>query len=244
MGPAKSVLTRTLLQLDEWGDAQYAAGAAKFFKEPIKARGVRSQQLLALSAELYCEIKSWPVKERDEFITGLWKDGQLDTGTLACYTYRRFVKTFGEREFQLVEHWLERYVTNWAHCDGLSVYLLAPTLARFPDLALELPAWTASKNRWKRRAAAVALVKEARRGRRLDLICRIAEALAHDSEDLVQKGAGWVLKEAYPRQPREVVEFLNARGAGWPRLVLRYAAEKMTFEDKRAVLFGGKWWCK
>ena len=234
--PVQDLLTWTLQKLDEQGDPAYGAGAANFFKEPVRTRGVRSPQLIALSAELYREIKPWPIKQRDEFVTKLWKDAFIDTGALACYTYRRFSKTFGEREFRLFEQWLDRYAKNWAHCDGLSVYLLAPTIARQPQLARELPAWTQSPNRWKRRAAAVALVKEASRGRQLELIFKIAQALANDPEDLVQKGTGWLLKQAYAPHPLEVVEFLKEHGKGWPRLVLRYAAEKMTDQDKRTVL--------
>jgi len=60
--------------------------------------------------------------------------------------YRRFAKTFGEREFRLFESWLDRYANNWAHCDGLSIYLFAaPAIAKVPELARELPKWTTSK---------------------------------------------------------------------------------------------------
>jgi 3-methyladenine DNA glycosylase AlkD len=234
--PAADLLKRTLRRLDELADPEHSSGAAQFFREPIHARGVRSPELIALSADLYREIKAWPVRSRDELVTGLWKDSHIETGALACYLYRRFAKSFGEREFRLFERWLDQYATNWSHCDGLSVYLLAPAIAHVPELAPELIPWTKSRNRWKRRAAAVALVKEAKHGRHLQLIFEIAAALAHDPEDLVEKGAGWLLKETYPARPREVVEFLKVRGKGWPRLVLRYAAEKMTPRDKHAVL--------
>jgi len=235
--PVQDLLTRTFARLNALADAAHGAGASAFFKEPVKALGVRSPQLIALSAEIYKELKAWPVESRDAFATGLWKDRHLESGSLACYTYRRFAKTFGEREWSVFEEWLSRrYVKNWAHCDGLSVYLLAPTIARVPSLARGLPKWTASKNRWRRRAAAVALVKEAKHGRHTNLIFDIAEALADDPEDLVQKGAGWLLKETYPARPREVVAFIEENGKQWPRLVLRYAAEKMTIRDKHAVL--------
>ena len=227
---------QTLGKLDELANPEYAAGASQFFKKPIKARGIRSPQLIELSAELYREIKPWPVHQRDEFIIELWKDTHIETGALACYTYRRFAKTFTEREFHLFEHWLETYARNWAHTDGICCYLLAPAVARFPELARELPGWTRSKNPWKRRGAAIALVKEAGHGRHFDLIRQIAQALACDQEDLVQKGAGWVLKVAYQASPGEVVAFIREHGKGWPRLVLRYAAEKMTAEDKQQIL--------
>jgi 3-methyladenine DNA glycosylase AlkD len=234
--PVQVLLTQTLARLDELADCEWGAGASAFFKEPVQARGVRSPQLIELSAHLYREIKSWPISQRDKFVTALWKDAHIETGALACYTYRRFAKSFGGREFRLFERWLDRYATNWSHCDGLSVYLLAPAIAKVPQLARELPAWTKSKNTWRRRAAAVALVKEAQHGRHLALIFEVAAALANDPEDLVQKGAGWLLKVAYSAHPYEIVEFLKAHGASWPRLVLRYAAEKMTAKDRAAVL--------
>ena len=101
------------------------------------------------------------------------------------------------------------------------VHALAPAVYR--ALKAE-PA--AVRNRWKRRAAAVALVYEAKRGRSTERILEVAELLIGDADDMVRKGLGWLLKETYPKKPREVVRFLLAHPAA-PRLVIRYAAEKM-----------------
>jgi hypothetical protein len=102
----------------------------------------------------------------------------------------RFAKQCGAREFALFTRWLDRYVDNWAHTDGLSLWLLG-----------------ASNNRWKRRAAAVALVYSAKRGEHTRAILRIAAPLIEDGDDMVQKGVGWLLKETYPKNPAEVVRF-------------------------------------
>jgi 3-methyladenine DNA glycosylase AlkD len=197
--------------------------------------GIRSPQLIALSAELYSEVRNWTTSERNELCTLLWKRKQSEYGGLVCYLYRRFAHSFAEAEFLLFEFWLNRYASNWGHCDGISIYLLAPAIANVPGLAEGLRSWTHSPNRWMRRGAAAGLVKEAKHGHHTELIFDIASALAHDPEDLVQKGVGWLLKEAYPARPREVVEFLKRR-RDWPRLVLRYAAEKMTAQDKARIL--------
>jgi hypothetical protein len=45
-----------------------------------------------------------------------------------------------------------------------------------------------------------------------------------------------VLKEAYPKRPREIVDFLAPVAVDAPRLVLRLAAEKMTERDRAIVL--------
>ena len=66
----------------------------------------------------------------------------------------------------------------------------------------ELAPWTRSKNRWKRRAAAVALLHEAKQGRHTIAIFDIAKRLHKDADDVVRKGVGWLLKETYPKRPK------------------------------------------
>ena len=77
----------------------------------------------------YREVKLWPVAERDRFVTELWKSGMLEEGGIVCHLYRRFAKSCGEREFRMFEQWIDRYVRNWSHCDGVSTWLIAASIA-------------------------------------------------------------------------------------------------------------------
>jgi 3-methyladenine DNA glycosylase AlkD len=209
---------------------------ATFSREPIEALGVRSPEVKRIAAGVYKAVKQWPAAGRDRLCLELWKSGVMEEGAIAIYVYRRFRKQSGAREFRLFESWIDRYVRNWGHCDGVSSWLLSGCIENVPALIARLDKWTGARNRWKRRAAAVSLLQEAKRGRNLDAILRISAALLKDPDDLVQKGVGWLLKEAYPRRPREIVRFLAARKAEATRLLLRYAAEKMSAADRLRVL--------
>ena len=66
----------------------------------------------------------------------------------------------------------------------------------FPNQVSTLKKWAKSKNMWMRRAAAVSLIIPAKKGLFLKDIFEIADILMMDKEDLVQKGYGWMLKEA------------------------------------------------
>ena len=159
----------------------------------------------------------------------------LEEGALVCHLYRRFAKSCDEREFRMFEQWINRYVRNWSHCDGVSTWLIAASIANRPGLADRLAGWTKSKNRWKRRSAAVSLIQEAKQGRNTETIFHICDLLLEDADDMVQKGVGWLLKETYPKKPREVLDFLDGWRTRAPRLVLRLAAEKMTREGPALV---------
>lgn len=234
--PVAALLKTTRAQLKAAADPEFEAGLRWFFKEPVKPYGVPTPQVRELARLAYAQVKHWPVAERDRFVTELWKSGMLEEGVLVTHLYRRFAKSCNEREFAMFEQWIDRYVTNWSNCDGVSTWLIATCIQNRPGLADRLAAWTKSRNRWKRRSAAVSFIQEAKRGRNTETILHICDLLLSDTDDMVRKGVGWLLKETYPKKPGEVLEFLDPRRAHAPRLVLRLAAEKMTERDRRWLM--------
>jgi len=234
----EDLLKATRAQLKAAADPEFAAGVRRFFKEPVQPHGIPAPQVREVARLGYRELKQWPVAERDRFVTELWKSGVLEEGSVVCYVYRRFAKVCDEREFEMFERWLDLYVKNWGHCDGVSTWLIAASIANRPELVSKLARWTKSKNRWKRRAAAVSPIYEAKRGRNTDTIFQICGLLRDDTDDLVRKGVGWLLKETYPKRPREVIRFLDNWRPSAPRLVLRLAAEKMTAAHREWLLKG------
>lgn len=211
-----------------------------FFKplpsEKLRFRGVRAPQLKKIARALHLAVKKWSIADRDQLCEQLWRWGDFEGGAIVCYLYRRFEKQWGPREFRLFTRWLDDHVNNWGHTDGLSLWLLGGAIRNHPELVKKLLPWTRAKKRWKRRSSAVSLVYSAKRGEHTEEILRIAQPLLVDPDDMVQKGVGWLLKETYPKKPREVMRFLMPRSQAIPRLILRYAAEKMTQEDKARLL--------
>jgi 3-methyladenine DNA glycosylase AlkD len=198
---------------------------------------VNAPAIQNLARQVYAEVKHWPVSDRDRLANALWESHKWEEAALAIYVYRRFAKQCGVREFRMFTRWLDRYVDDWSLTDGLGLWLLGASIANDVSLISKLDAWTRSKNRWKRRAAAVSLVPSAKHGLHTRDIFRIATPLIPDDDDMVQKGVGWLLKETYPKKPAEVVRFLMPWRGKAPRLTLRYAAEKMTSADRQRVLF-------
>jgi 3-methyladenine DNA glycosylase AlkD len=233
----KELLAEIQAEFDRVADPSTADSAQRFFKDqPIESRGLTAPEIQRIARDVFPRIKKLPLADRDRLCTALWESGKFEDGALVCYVYRRFAKECRAREFALFTRWLDRYVDNWAHTDGLALWLLGASIANDATLIGKLDSWTRSKHRWKRRAAAVALVDSAKRGEHTRAILRIAEPLIEDHDDMVQKGVGWLLKETYPKKPAEVVRFLIPRRTKTTRLVLRYAAEKMSAMDKARVL--------
>ncbi len=97
----------------------------------------------------------------------------------------------------------------------------------YPEYISKLKQMTKSDNRWVKRAAAVSLILPARQGKFLPDIFAISESLLMDKDDMVQKGYGWLLKEASKPFQKEVFEYVYIHKDHMPRTALRYAIEKM-----------------
>lgn len=87
-----------------------------------------------------------------------------------------------------------------------------------------------------RRAAAVSFIYPARKGMYLKDIFEIANVLLLDKEDMVQKGYGWLLKDASVAEPIKVYKFVMGRRREMPRTALRYAIERYPQEMKREAM--------
>mgnify|MGYP003623894164 CR=1 FL=1 len=145
-------------------------------------------------------------------------------------------KRYQANDFEVFAQWLSNYVSNWATCDTLCNHAVGTFVEMYPDYVLELKKWAKSANRWVKRGAAVTLIIPARKGLFLNDIFEIADTLLLDTDDLVQKGYGWMLKAASEAHQKEVFDYVMSKKDVMPRTSLRYAIEKMPAELKAQAM--------
>lgn len=86
-----------------------------------------------------------------------------------------------------------------------------------------------SKNLWERRIAIVSTFSFIKSNDFFDTLL-ISELLLKDSQDLIHKACGWMLREVGKKEQKALELFLNKFKSKMPRTILRYAIEK--FPDK------------
>ena len=70
----------------------------------------------------------------------------------------------------------------------------------------------------------------------LEKVFRTADSLLVDKDDMVQKGYGWMLKEASNRFPGEVFGYVMKNKSQMPRTALRYAIEKLPVDKRKKAM--------
>lgn len=222
--------------LKDGGSAPHSEDVQHFFKEVIESRGWYTAELRKFALRFRRSIvrergMDFVVQVADELFAGRI----LEEKVMAVFLLEKQTKNFGDSEFQLFASWLDR-VTSWADHDAVTRYLLAPMVAAEPGRCREVYRWAKSPNRWRRRAACVALIRGARERKFFPQIERLSNQLLNDEDDMVQKGLGWLLREtAKANRERTLPYLMNIRKRA-PRLVLRTACETLPLAKRKQVL--------
>ena len=216
--------------------APHTEEVQRFFKDEIRSRGWYTRELRRLSVRFRRTILA---ESGQEFLVRvadqLFRGEVLEEKIFAVTMLQGIVDSFAKPEFKLFEGWLDR-VNTWADHDALVHYLIGPMVAR-DDSYLPRPLrWAKSQERWHQRAAAVSLIHSTRQHKHFANIQRIAEMLVPSEDDMVQKGLGWLLREAATFNPEITVKHLMTIRDRAPRLVLRTACETLPEAVKRRVL--------
>jgi 3-methyladenine DNA glycosylase AlkD len=207
-----------------------------FFKEKIILHGVKSAVVSAISKKYYQRIKDKKKSEILDICEELWKSGYLEETFIACSFSYSLHKSYKHEDFAIFETWVKKYINNWASCDTFCNHTIGAFIEIYPEYINKLKRWATVQNRWVRRASVVSLIIPAKHGKFLKEVFEISDILLKDTDDMVQKGYGWLLKVTSQAHEKEVFDFVMKRKTIIPRTALRYAIEKMPVELKEKAM--------
>lgn len=208
----------------------------RFFKENVKCYGVKTPDVGKIANKYSVKLKGKSKEEIFSLCEKLLQSDYCEEAFIAFEWAYSLRKEYDVNDFDVFKGWIEHYVNNWAKCDTLCNHAVGALIERFPQCIAGLKAWTKSDNRWLRRAAAVSLILPARKGMFIDDIFEISDSLLMDKDDLVQKGYGWLLKEASRLHQKEVFKYVMKNKRDMPRTALRYAIEKLPRDLREAAM--------
>jgi 3-methyladenine DNA glycosylase AlkD len=209
----------------------------RFFKEKLKdPYGLKTSILRKISNDCFKELKGRSKNEILEICDQLLEAGQKYFRFFAFEWAGKFKSQYEKNDLNLFEVWLKNYVDGWSSCDHLCGGPLGNLFIKYPASSKRTVKWARSKSMWQKRAAAVSLILPVRNGLLLDRAFEISDLLLADEDDLVQKGYGWMLKEANERFPVEVFDYIMKNKQVMPRTALRYAIEKMAEAKRRQAM--------
>ncbi len=123
-----------------------------------------------------------------------------------------------------------KYVNNWDLVDSSAPPLAGAYL--FNTSRRPLYKLARSTDLWERRIAIVATQHFIRHDDFADTL-KISRMLLGDTEDLIHKATGWMLREVGKRDQPVLEDFLERHAGGLPSTMLRYAVERFANDKKK-----------
>ena len=227
-----NILQRLRAELKGNIDSNTQNSFQRFFKETVKYYGVKTGIVEKIANKYWKEIKLLSKQEIFDLCEGLLRSDYTEEAFVVSTWIPKLTDSYEPVDLALFRRWIDTYINNWAKCDGFCNHTIGNFIEKYPESIEELIKWTDSTNRWLKRAAAVSLIIPAKKGQFLSEIFIISNRLLKDKDDMVQKGYGWLLKEASRRHQNEVFQYVLQNKKVMPRTALRYAIELMPKELK------------
>ena len=226
---------RTILR--KYADADIAEHSRRFFKsgrgeyaEGDRFLGIRVPVLRSLVRQ----NRDLPFKSATALLSSRYHEERL---LALLWLVDRYRRSDQEEQAAIYRFYLDstRYINNWDLVDSSADRIVGAWLenrAKQPiyDLA-------GSGDLWRRRIAIISTFWLIRRNR-YSVTLRVSRMLLNDTEDLIHKATGWMLREIGKRDIRVETEFLAAHYKKMPRTMLRYAIEKFPARERKRYLAG------
>ncbi|HEX2946504.1 MAG TPA: DNA alkylation repair protein [Clostridia bacterium] len=199
---------------------------------------VKTGDIRKLSAALYRKLPDKSIDNVLVLCEALLDEHKWETGVIAYDWADRSSRQYSRETYSIFFSWLKKYVRGWGDCDDFCTHAFGKLLMKYKELFANVLEWTKDDDFWVRRAAAVILIPSISRNDYANLApFEIADRLMNDSNELVLKGYGWMLKVLSKADEKGVTDYLVKNSGNMPRVSFRYAIEKFD-EEKRSYLLG------
>lgn len=188
---------------------------------PFEVLGVMTPD----SREIAKSYKNLDIYELYNLFDELWDSEVHEEKSIAIHILQQYKKKFNLETWKFLKERLNKAKT-WDHIDYLATDIFAEILLNNLFLMSEIKEMANSRNFWERRLAIESTMKLIKKNK-IDLTLRLAEKLIYDENTYVQKGSGWMLREAGKKNRVAVRDFIMMHLDMKP-VAFSYATEKMT----------------
>ena len=228
-------------ELSDLADDKIATHSQRFFKtgpgeygEGDIFCGIRVPVLRTLAKK----YRSLSMKDARQLFASSIHEHRLLALFILTIHFEKGTAAEQKKVFDLYIKKIKTLVNNWDLVDSSAHKIVGAYLWQKPAADRKLLTSLAkSKNLWERRVAMVSTYYEIKKDS-LDTTTRLAKLLLHDSEDLMHKAVGWMLREAGKRDESILEIFLQKHYEEMPRTMLRYAIERLPEPRRQAFLKG------
>ncbi len=224
-------------RLRKLGNKQRAMDSQRYFKTGPGEYGEGDIFLGITVPEIRRLAKEYPDLSLAETIQLLQSTIHEERLLALLLLVRAYAKADARTKKHIYDLYLENthYINNWDLVDASAGHIVGAFLLGKGKKPLYVLA--RSKDLWERRIAIMATFYFIKRNAFAETF-KIARILLSDTEDLIHKAVGWMLREVGKRSLQSAERFLKQHYKKMPRTMLRYAIERFLEPKRQRYLKG------
>jgi len=231
-----NLLAQIRADLKSNSDEKTKQSAQRFFKEQAKFYGLKTEIVGKIAKKYWSQVKTMDKQALFDLCEELYRSDITEEAFVVAFWLPNYIENLEPKDLLTFRGWIEKYINNWAKCDGFCNHTVGDLIQKYPETLTEIKSWSKSENRWLKRASAVSLIVPAKKGLFMKDSLEICDTLLKDKDDMVQKGYGWLLKEQSRKHSKIIFDYVIKNRGLMPRTALRYAIELMPKDLKAEAM--------
>lgn len=169
-----------------------------------------------------------------ELLHSPFHEERLTALLILCNKFNEARKIGKEKEWYDLYLEMADCVNNWDLVDA-SAHIIVGQYLEDKDRGI-LYKLAKENSLWKNRIAVVATWHFIRKNSDLKDILQLSEIMLTHKHDLMHKATGWMLREGWKKDAKQIEKFLDKFATQMPRTMLRYTIEKMEEKKRKGYL--------
>ena len=153
-----NILEQLRLDLQANIDLQTQKSFQRFFKGEVKYYGVKVPTVGKIAKKYWKQVQALDKQAIFNLCEELLKSDYTEEAFVVSFWLPNYIDNLLPSDLATFKGWIERYINNWAKCDGFCNHTIGDLIQKYPETLGEVKSWAKSQNRWLKRAAAVSFI--------------------------------------------------------------------------------------
>jgi len=140
-----TILAQLRADLKASADPQTQKTFQRFFKEQVKYYGVKVPTVREIAKIYWKQVKALDKKTVFALCEELYRSDYSEEAFVVADWLPNYLDNLEPADLATFKVWIERYINNWAKCDGFCNHTIGDLIQKYPRLIVEVKSWGFSK---------------------------------------------------------------------------------------------------
>ena len=129
----QQILANLRAELKANVDEKTKASFHRFFKENVTFYGVKTPTVGKIAKKYWSEVKGLSKKEIFALCEEFYRSGVTEEAFVVSYWLPNLVEKLEPKDLATFKGWIEKYIDNWAKCDGFCNHTIGDFIENIPN---------------------------------------------------------------------------------------------------------------